>query len=236
MSRLKDERKPFLEHLEELRKRILFSLISVGLLSALSYTYSDKILELLAKHSGPLVFIGPEEAFLAYVKIAFFCGLFLSTPVILFNALKFTWVALHKKERRAFGMYLVAATLLFLAGVLFSYYIVLPAAMSFLLSFASNSLKPYISVSRYITFSAFLMLAFGIAFETPLSIVLLTKTGLVNSRILRKKRKYFILILFIAAAVLTPPDIITQIFLVIPLLALFEASVWIAKLVEKPKS
>jgi len=217
-----DEKRPFLEHLEELRKRILLVLISIILLSALSYAYAEKILGFLARYVESLVFISPQEAFLSYLKISLFSGLLLSAPIILFNVLKFIWVALDKKEKNIFIAYLTAGVLLFGVGVFFSYYIVLPAAISFLLSFSSQILRPFISVARYISFSVFLILAFGVAFETPVFIVLLTRLGVVNSKILRKQRRYLIVLLFVISAMLTPPDVITQILLALPLIALYE--------------
>lgn len=229
----RDEKRPFLEHLEELRKRIILVLISIILLSALSYTYAEKTLRFLARYVNSLVFISPQEAFLSYLKISLFSGLVLSVPVILFNALKFIWVALNKREKSVFIAYLIAGVLLFGAGILFSYYIALPAAINFLLSFSSDLIRPFISVAKYISFSVFLMLAFGVAFETPLFIVLLTRLGIVNSRTLRKQRRYFIILLFIISAMLTPPDVITQILLAVPLIVLYEISILFAGIAER---
>lgn len=228
-----DEKRPFLEHLEELRKRIILVLISIILLSALSYTCSEKILRFLARYVNSLVFISPQEAFLSYLKVSLFSGLVLSVPVVLFNALKFIWVALNKKEKNVFIAYLIAGVLLFGSGILFSYYIALPAAINFLLSFSSDLIRPFISVAKYISFSVFLMLAFGVAFETPLFIVLLTRLGIVNSRTLRKQRRYFIILLFIISAMLTPPDVITQILLAVPLIVLYEISILFAGIAER---
>lgn len=228
-----DEKRPFLEHLEELRKRIILVLISIILLSALSYTCSEKILRFLARYVNSLVFISPQEAFLSYLKISLFSGLVLSVPVILFNALKFIWVALNKREKSIFIAYLSAGILLFGVGISFSYYIALPAAINFLLSFSSDLIRPFISVAKYISFSVFLMLAFGVAFETPLFIVLLTRLGIVNSRTLRKQRRYFIILLFIISAMLTPPDVITQILLAVPLIVLYEISILFAGIAER---
>ncbi len=229
----RDEKKAFFGHLEELRKRIIFSIISVAALSALSYIYAEKILEVLAVHVKSLVFISPQEAFLAYLKIALLSGVILSAPVILFNAFKFIWIALNRREKGFFAVYLSIGTLLFAGGALFSYYVALPAAMRFLLGFTSDFLRPYISVSRYVSFSAFLILAFAVTFETPLVIVLLTRVGLLRAKILRKKRRYFIVLMFVIAAMLTPPDLVTQVLLAIPLVLLYEVSILFARVAEK---
>ncbi|UCD55575.1 MAG: twin-arginine translocase subunit TatC [Candidatus Omnitrophota bacterium] len=233
MIRPGDKKKPFLEHLEELRKRIILILISIILLSALSYTYSEKVLRFLARYIDSLVFISPQEAFLCYLKISLFSGLVLSAPVVLFNVLKFIWVALNKREKNIFVAYLIGGIFLFGLGIFFSYYIALPAAINFLLSFSSDLIRPFISVAKYISFSIFLILAFGMAFETPLFIVLLTRSGIVNSRTLRKQRKYFIILLFIISAMLTPPDVITQVLLAVPLIMLYEISILFAGISEK---
>lgn len=230
---MQDEKRSVFEHLEELRRRIFFSITSIVLLSALSYTYAEKILGLLAKYAKPLVFLSPEEAFLSYLKIALFSGLVLSTPIILFNTLRFVWVALNKKEKNIFIVYLCIGIVLFVLGILFSYYVMLPAGMTFLLSFSSELVRPFISISRYISFSFFLILSTSIAFETPLLVVLLTRLGVVNSNMLRRQRRYFIVLIFIIAAILTPPDIITQILLAIPLLILYEISILFARIVER---
>ncbi|MBL7156789.1 MAG: twin-arginine translocase subunit TatC [Candidatus Omnitrophica bacterium] len=230
-----DEKKSIFAHLEELRRRLLFSIISVIALSALSYTYAEKTLGYLAKYAKPLVFISPEEAFLSYLKISLFGGIVLSAPIIIYNLLRFVWVALDMREKRVFIIYFVSSIFLFAAGAALSYFIALPAAMSFLLGFSSDLIRPFISVSRYISFSVFLILAFSIAFETPLFIVLLTRLGLVNSRMLRRKRRYFVVLLFILAAFLTPPDVITQVLLAIPLLVLYEISVWLSRALEKKR-
>jgi len=230
-----DEKKSIFVHLEELRRRVLFSIIAVLTLSALSYIYAGKILRYLAEYAKPLVFISPQEAFLSHLKISLFSGVILSSPIIIYNVLSFVWIALDKGEKRIFITYLIAGIFLFIAGACFSYFIALPTAMNFLLSFSSDLLKPFISISRYISFSAFLILAFSVAFETPLFIILLTRLGLINSELLRRKRKYLVVLLFVVAAILTPPDIITQVLLAIPLLVLYEISIWLAKAVERKK-
>jgi len=230
-----DSKKPVLAHLEELRKRILYSLLAIVTFSALSYMFAEEILGYLSRYVKNLVFIGPEEAFLSYLKISLFSGLFCAAPVIIYNILRFIWVALDKKERGAFLICLVLGVSLFLGGAFFSYYLVLPVALNFLLGFSSEFLKPYISVARYISFCGFLMLAFSVAFETPLFVALLSRMKVLNSGVLRRKRKYFIILLFIIAAFLTPPDVITQVLLAVPLIVLYEISIIFARLTEGKK-
>jgi len=233
MPRQRDEKKSIFGHLEELRRRVFFSILSVLVLSALSYVYAEEILKALTIHVKTLVFIGPQEAFLAYLRIALLSGVILSAPVILLNAFGFIRIALDRREKNLFFAYIFCGTFLFAGGALFAYYAALPAAMRFLLSFTSDFLRPCISVSRYVAFSSFLILAFAIAFETPLVIVFLTRVGLLHAEILRKKRRHFIVLMFIIAAMLTPPDIVTQVLLAIPLILLYEVSILFARAAEK---
>lgn len=228
-----DEKRPIFYHLEELRKRILFSLVCISFLSALSYFFAEDILRYLAKYVHALIFISPEEAFLSYLKISIFAGLVLSSPIVIFNALRFIWVGLKKDEGRTFFVFLFFGIFLFASGAAFAFYVVLPVAIRFLLSFSSDFLRPYLSVSRYVSFSGFLVLAFSLSFETPLFIACLARLGLVNSLTLRKKRRYMIVALFVVAALLTPPDVITQILLAAPLLVLYEISIIVAGVFEK---
>ena len=196
-NRMGDDKKPIIEHLEELRKRIIISIIAVALLSVLSYAFSDTILRYLARYVKTLVFLSPQEAFLSHVKVALFCGLVLAAPIILFQILRFIWIALNSEEQGIFIVYFSIGTFLFVCGALFSYFAVLPTALHFLLGFSSDIVRPYISISNYISFSAFLILAFAVAFETPLLITLLARVGIINAALLRKKRKYFIVLLFV---------------------------------------
>ena len=230
-----DTKKPWLEHLEELRRRMLYCALSVVLLSVLSYIFSGRILAFLTQYVNRLTFISPQEAFLAHVKISLLSGAVLSAPVILFNALRFVWKALKKKERSVFFVTLAASLVLFAGGALFAFYVALPTALKFLLGFASERIRPFITVSNYILFCAFLILAFAATFEIPLFVVLLTRLGLINAGVLRQKRKYVVVALFVLAAILTPPDVVTQLLLVVPLLVLFEISILLSAVMGRKK-
>ncbi|MBN1353191.1 MAG: twin-arginine translocase subunit TatC [Candidatus Omnitrophica bacterium] len=228
-----DEKKPLIEHLEELRRRLLFCIVSVAALSALSYSFSKEILRHFSKYVNRLIFITPAEAFLSYLKISLFCGLILSAPVILFNALRFVWVALKKREKGLFVLFFASGIFLFVSGCAFSYFAAIPIAINFLLSYSSDFLRPYISVSQYISFTAFILLGSGVIFELPLFVILLARVGLIKYHALQAKRRYFIVAAFVIAAFLTPPDIITQIILALPLIALYEISILAVKILER---
>jgi len=228
-----DEKKPIFHHLEELRRRVLLSLLSIIVFSVLSYSYADKIIKELGRFVDRLIFISPQEAFIAHLKVSLTSGIILSGPIILYQVIRFIWISLKKREKALFGAYFVLASVLFMVGVAFSYFVALPVAINFLLGFSSDFVRPYISISRYISFAAFLLIAFGVAFEIPIFTILLSRSGLVSSRVLRQKRPYVIVFLFVLAAFLTPPDVITQILLVVPLILLYEISVWLAVLIEK---
>ena len=234
---MSDRRLPLVEHLEELRKRIIICLVSVFILALLSYFYAETILALLMKAVGELVFIAPQEAFIAYLKIALFSGLFLSLPVILYQVWKFVSAGLLCKERKYLLIYGPLSFLLFLVGAAFSYQVVLPLGLKFLIDrYSTATLQPMISVSKYISFVGMFLLAFGIVFELPLVILFLVKIGLVSPQSLRRRRKEVIAITFILAAVMTPPDIFTQILLAIPILLLYEISLWTAVVVNRRKT
>jgi sec-independent protein translocase protein TatC len=233
---MKDRRLSFVEHLEELRRRLVICLAAVFLFSLASYFYAGNILSLLMKPVGKLVFIRPQEAFLSYLKIAIFSGVFLSLPVIFYQIWKFVFVGLLPKEKKYIFTYGPLSFFLFLVGAGFSYQVVLPLSLRFLIDrFSSNTLTSMLSISNYISFVGNFLLAFGVVFELPLIVLFLTKIGLVTPQTLRRKRREVIVGIFILAALMTPPDVFTQFLLAVPLLFLYEVSLWTAVLVHKKK-
>jgi sec-independent protein translocase protein TatC len=229
---MQDKQFTFFQHLEELRNRVLKSLIFVVVSACLFYNFIPLILPYLLKPVGNLVFIHPCEAFTAKITIAFFGGLFLASPVIIYQIWRFLSCALTKKEKKYTSLFGMVSFLLFVAGCLFGYFLVLPVGFKFLISFASELIRPMITVSKYISFAAGVTLVFGAVFQFPLIILFLTKIGLVSPRKLSKRRKEAIVGMFIVAAFFTPPDIVTQILLAVPLLVLYETSILVSRLVE----
>jgi len=219
---------PFLDHLEELRMRIIRSLIALFVAAIGAYTLSGHILSILVRAAGQLQAISPLETFTVRIKIAVVSGLVIALPVILFQLWKFVAPGLLKKEKHVASGLLFSATACFAIGGVFSFLYVGPMALRFLEGFATEEIKNVWSVSRYVSFILRLMLAFGIVFELPVAIYFLSKMGLVTPRLLHQKRRYAIVSIFVLAATLTPPDIFTQLMLAVPLILLYEVGVLVS--------
>ncbi len=221
----------FLEHLNELRHRLIVCVIFVFITSCLAYGLLAKpVINLIAKPVGTqLVFLTPTEAFMVYIIVAFFCGIFISSPVVLFQIWRFVAAGLTKKERIHVLLYAPFSFLLFIGGAYFCYAIILPVTVKFLLGFATESLTPMLSLRSYVTFTGGMLLAFGLVFQMPIVLLFLNELGIINPSMLQKQRKYAILIIFIAAAIMTPsPDVLSQLLMAGPMLILFEISIWLA--------
>jgi sec-independent protein translocase protein TatC len=228
-----DEKLTLVEHLEELRYRAIKSVVAVIAATCLLYSFVEEILPHLIKPAGILIFIAPSEAFISRIKIAFFGGLFLSSPIILYQIWKFVSSGLRRNERRYILLFGPLSFIFLVMGALFGYFIIVPIGMRFLLSFATDLMIPMITVSSYISFLGLLTLSFGIIFELPLASLFLTKIGIVNPGFLSSRRKHAIVLIFIVAAILTPPDIITQCLMALPLLVLYEISILFSRFVYK---
>jgi sec-independent protein translocase protein TatC len=224
---------PFLDHLEELRKRLLICIGAVFVLSLGCYFFSKKIMAVLLRpfpHDEKLIFLSPTEGFMIYIKISLFAGLILSLPVLFYQIWKFVRPGLYQKERKYTIRIVFFSTFFFLIGALFCYLIVIPYGLDFLLGFTGDQIVPTIQIKEYLKFVTLLILVFGVVFELPLLSFFLTKLGLVTPQFLRTKRRYGIVAIFIAAAVLTPTtDIVSQLLLAVPLMILYEISIWVSK-------
>ncbi|MBF0313129.1 MAG: twin-arginine translocase subunit TatC [Oligoflexia bacterium] len=222
---------PTTEHLEELRIRLMKIFFTVILFSLLCYLEVDQILSYLSKPIGTMVFTRPAEAFFVRIKLSFYLGLILSIPLIFYQLWGFVSPALKVSERRHVRWLLPLASLLFFAGMLFAYFVVLPVGMNFLLSYQSDGLKALISVNSYISFVGMLLLSFGVVAEMPLIIIFLAMVGIVDDQVLVKKRGVVVVGIFLLAAILTPgPDIFSQLLMAIPMLILFELSIMVTRL------
>lgn len=230
----------WIEHLEELRKRVFVILTALACGAAVSYFFSDPLLGLLTapirELQENLYFLTPYEAFLVRLEISLFSGAVLASPVILTQIWLFVAPGLYEKEKKSLCLGVGLTLACFMAGMLFAFFAVLPFAMKFFLGFQTSDLKPLISIRQYLSFTFHFLFGFGIAFLFPAFILLLVKLGLVGAGTLVKQRKAAVVIIFITAAVLTPsPDIMSQILLAVPLLVLFEVSVFLAKRIERKK-
>ena len=245
----KNNQNTFTSHFIELRSRLLKSVLFILLVFIISYTFAEQIYNFLVepyanavKNDGTnrrLIFTALHETFLTYLKVAFFSAIFLGSPVLIIQLWKFIAPGLYKNEKKALLPYLISTPILFLLGSLLVYYLVMPLAIKFFLSFETNSqmttlpIQLEAKVNEYLSLIMRLIFAFGISFQLPVLLNLLARIGIVNSQYLKKIRRYVVVIIFSVAALLTPPDPITQIGLGIPLLILYELSIFSVRFIEK---
>lgn len=235
-----DEKLPLTAHLEELRKRITFVLIAMGIGFGISYFFSKELFDILMipliealPPDTTLIFTGVTEAFITYLKVALVSGIFLSTPVILYQLWAFLAPGLYDNEKKSFFPIILFSTFFFVGGALFGYFVIFPFGFQYFLGFATDFIKPMPSVKEYFSFSIKLLFAFGVVFELPLFILFLSRLGIVTYKQLRSFRKYAILLIFAIAAVITPPDVLSQIMLGLPMIVLYEVGIIVAKLFGK---
>lgn len=226
-----DTRMPFLGHLGELRGRMVKCAVAIGAGMVVAFYFSERVIAWLARPlSAPLVFIAPAEAFWANLKVAFLGGVLLGLPVVLYQVWRFIEPGLYPRERRYGGVFVVAASLLFVAGLAFCGGVVFPFAIRFLVSYKTQGMAPMLAVGTYVDFAVKFFLAFGLIFELPPVITLLARLGLVTPDRLAANRKYAVLGAFVAAAVLTPtPDVFNQCLMAIPLMLLYELGILSAR-------
>lgn len=226
------------DHLEELRRRLIIVLIAVGLSSVFAFFLSDQLLEFVVapieRSIDSLYFFSPHEAFMTKMKLSLVCGIILSLPVIFYQLWKFVSPGLYSSEKQKVLPLAFLSTGLFLLGIAFAYYGIVPFALNFFLNFQTDFLVPLISIGSYISFFLSLILVFGAIFELPVILVGLIALGVIKSQFLRAQRKAAVVLIFILAAILTPTiDLVTQLLLALPLWILFELSIWIGKRIEE---
>jgi len=251
MNDKKSKESSFVDHLTELRSRLLKSIIYIFIFFVISYTFADNIYSFLVQPYADavkgdelnrrLIFTALHETFITYLKVAFFAAVFVGSPVLLIQIWKFIAPGLYKNEKKALLPYLVATPTLFLLGGMLVYYLVMPLAIKFFLSFETSAqlntlpIQLEAKVNEYLSLIMRLIFAFGLSFQLPVILSLLARVGFIDSNYLKKRRKYVVVIIFAVAALLTPPDPITQIGLGIPLLILYELSIISVKYIEKKK-
>ena len=235
MARSIDDRMPFMEHLGELRVRIVRGLYGVLAGAAIALPFSQTIVDWLARPvtrlGYDLVFTAPAEAFWVQMKVGLFAGLFMAAPVILWQVWSFIAPGLHEQEKKYAAPFVIIGSLMFVAGGSFALFVVTPYALSFLLGYARAGLRPMITIQNHIDFLLKFTLAFGLVFELPLALTLLARMGVVTARTLARNRKYAVLGAFVAAAILTPtPDAFNQMLMAGPLIVLYEVGIVAARI------
>lgn len=249
---LDDSKMPLLDHLIELRRRLIYSVLSVVVLFGICYYFSEHIYAFLVKPLADItaemggerrmIYTALQEAFFTYVKVAFFAAAFLAFPVIASQIWIFVAPGLYKSEKKAFLPFLIATPILFFLGGAFVYYFVIPVAWKFFLSFetAGGGTSPLpiqleAKVDEYLSLVMQLIFAFGLCFQLPVACTLLGRAGIISSDGMKSKRRYAIVIAFIVAAILTPPDVISQIGLAMPTILLYEISIVAVRMIERSR-
>jgi sec-independent protein translocase protein TatC len=232
---------PLFEHLAELRTRLVQCAIILVVATGICYGFSEKIFDFVRAPIAPylpgggLIYTGPMDKFIAHLKLSFVCGILISCPLWLYQVWLFVAPGLYAKEKRYTAGFIFSGTVLFLLGSAFSYWVVLPMAFQFLMHFGGNIDKPMISIDQYMGFFTQMCLMFGVAFELPLVIVVLGMMGIVSQAFLRKNRRYAVMILAVLAAVITPPDLLSMLMMLGPMLILFEGAVIVVGIFEKKR-
>jgi sec-independent protein translocase protein TatC len=230
---MQENEMPFLDHLEELRWRIIKALSSIVLFAIIAFFFSDFVLNWLLLPASKveaqisLQVLKVQAVFIIKLEIALILGVLLSIPVILFQIWSFLSPGLHQKERKYIWPIIIFSMVSFAIGASFAYYIIVPYALDFFLGLAPQNVSNNISIDFYFGFLLRLLIVFGIVFQLPVISIILAKMGLITPAFLKKYRRHAIVTIFVAAAILTPPDPMTQMFLAVPLVLLYEITIFL---------
>ena len=241
---MNEEKMSFLDHLGELRKRLLWSFLAILVFFIPAYAFSNEIFDFLMKplsenlpEGSSLIFTRPAEGFTTYLKVSFFASVLLAVPFILYQAWKFVAPALYKKEKQIIIPFIFFGSLFFLLGAAFCYYVASPPAFKFLLNeYSSEYVKAFPTISEALSFFMALIFGFGLVFEFPLIIFILARIGVVTSKWLREKRKYAIILSALIAAILTPTtDAVSMMLMFVPIVVFYELGILVAWMFGKKK-
>jgi len=227
-----------IEHLEELRKRIIASLIFFVAATILSFVFVDKISTILRLPALGIIenfiFLTPTEVFTTYLRISILAGFIISLPFILFQIGMFLMPAISPDRRKTISTWLIMSFLLSILGIMFSYFLALPFALKFLINFARDAAVPMISIGKYFSFAGALLLVGAGIFQIPVIMGLLSNIGILSSKFFRKNRKYAIVVIAIIAAIITPTqDIFNMLIFSVPMWSLYEVGIWVSWIIEK---
>ena len=242
-----DKKAPFATYLQEIRKRLILSFIAVGAGFVICYGFSDSIFDILTAPlireiqniraqnihvESTLIFRTVAEAFFTYMKVGFVAGLMLASPFVLYQIWGLVGRRLDQDKKRYVLPFVLAGSLFFALGILFGYFVALPFGCKFLLKYASQSITPMPDMSDYLSFSVRFLLTFGLVFEFPILLLILARIGAINAKMLAQKRRYAILMIFIFAFIISPPDMISQVLMALPLMGLYEVSILLCKILK----
>lgn len=219
----------FLEHLDELRRCLLKSCIFVFLFSLVIWNFSGTIVEWIIKPVGRVVFTDLSEAFSVRLKVSVWGGLFFSSPIIFYQLWKFVSSGIAQNQKKPISLLVPLSVTLFIVGMCFGYFAVIPVGVKFLLGFASENITAMISIGSYVSFVLGISLIFGAVFQMPLVVVFGVKTGFLDRGVLISHRRHAVVIMFIVAGLLTPPDIMSQFLMAVPLLAMYELGIFLSR-------
>jgi sec-independent protein translocase protein TatC len=218
------------DHLQELRRRLIIIILAVAVGSTICYFYSAELVHYITAPAGKLYYMSPAEAFFTYLRVSFFAGFLLALPIVLYQAWAFIVPALTNQEKMASFILVPSSVFLFFAGLAFSYLLVLPAGIKFFMGFATENLQPMLSLGEYLSFVISFLLPFGFIFELPLFIIVMAKFGIIGSAFLSTKRKHVLVLSFIVGAIISPtPDVLSQTMVAVPVIVLYELSILIVK-------
>jgi len=228
---------PFLDHLEELRWRLLKSAMAVIVLAGLSFYFRNELFAWIIRPLGdiPLHFTEVTGSFYAFLKVSLITGILAALPIVFYQFWMFMSPGLYKQEKRVVLPLVIVSTILFLCGAAFCYFLTLPIALKFLIGFSGDMISPIITVGSYISFAGLLLIAFGLGFELPVVAYFLGRIGLVSASMLARGRRYAIVIILIAGAIITPPDVFTQVLLAAPVYVLYEFSILVVYFTGRKK-
>ncbi len=238
-----DEKQPFFSHLKELRDRLVVSIIAIAVAFIITYYFKERLFDFLMQPfirvmpaQSSFIFTGITEAFLTYFKISVVAALFLAAPVILYEFWMFVAPGLYENEKKYVYPFIFFGSLCFIFGALFCYFVVMPNIYRFFVSYAQDFVIPMPDLKNYMGLTLKLLIIFGLIFELPLVAFYLSRAGIINAKMLAKKRRYAILAVFIISAVITPPDVVSMILIALPLWGLYELGILIAKVFGKKEA
>ncbi|CQR72454.1 Sec-independent protein translocase protein TatC [Sporomusa ovata DSM 2662] len=219
-----------LDHLEELRRRLIVVIAAIVIGSTFCYFYAPEITAFITAPAGKLYYMNPSEAFFTYLKVSFFAGFLLALPIVMYQLWAFIVPAMTNKERTASLLLVPSSIVLFFVGLFFSYYFVLPAGIKFFMGFATENLQPMFSIGQYLSFVISFLVPFGFIFELPLLIFVMARLGIIGSGFLVAKRKMVLFLSFVIGAFISPtPDVFSQTMVAVPMILLYEISILIVK-------